>query len=77
MAKTIWCVFVVDGDLYDQPSHDLDRWFSEKPTLSTIIETYKWMEESQAIRLLLGEEIYSNFNVCYSLEEVEEGTPVC
>lgn len=33
--KTIWCLFSVSND-YDQPDNNLNRWWSEKPSIEKL-----------------------------------------
>ena len=73
--KKIWCLFSIAND-YDQPSNNLEVWWSRKPTFFDIaailnIKVDPDKGNKQIGRILQGEEVRIN-NYDYRLKEIEE-----
>ena len=74
--KTIWVLFSIENE-YNQPEHNLEAWWYEKPTFNVIAKLWNIevdLRKGNALigRLLRGMEVRSN---CYDyrLREISEG----
>lgn len=78
MPKSIWCLFSVTTDQYDQPPNSLVGWWEEKPNFETILasiggslsDTSSILAAANIIQAY-GDTIY--YHEEYRLEEVIEG----
>jgi hypothetical protein len=74
----IWCLFSIENN-YDQPSHNLEAWWVEKPTFEKIASVLNTSFPANNNDTTLGicniwqGQEHRHNNTDYWLEEVEEG----
>lgn len=67
----IWCLFSIDNE-YNQPKHNLESWWNEKPDISKLRKVIQFDNES--LNELLKNGVLKEYGVRkLFLTEVEEG----